>query len=292
MLGDLLPQGLAGQAELAGALPALHEQEQQDQEGGRGERGQDDEHVAGLLGPAGGLGKAPLLLLPHRAEGRADPVRVAKAAIGQDEPEGRLGSLLAPQANGLAQLFELVPQRDLQVAELPLDVRTVRGEATEGVDVGLDDVGRRGERRRQVALVAGQEKAALAGLRVGDSRADAVELGHDLAAAPDRLVLLDEVARADRDHRDGTEDGGGHRELEGHPVANEPVGHVASARGIMSGCIVGQGPGRFKRSWGAVATARRGRLGGRAAVGRNYLNRRGSPVAPTLQFLPSGGTSP
>ena len=197
----------------------------------------------------------------------------AEAAVGQDEPEGRLGSLLAPQADGLAQLLELVPQRDLQVADLPLDVRAVRGEGAERVQVGLDDVGRRGERRRQVALVAGQEKAALAGLRLGDSRADAVELGHDLAAAPDRLVLLDEVAGADRDHRDGTEDGGGHRELEGHPVANEPVGHVASARGIMNGCIVGQGPGRFKRSWGAVATARRGRLGGRAAVGRNCLNR-------------------
>jgi len=133
--------------------------------------------------------------------------------------------------------------------------------------VGLDDVGRRGERRRQVAVVPGEEEAALTGLRVGDPRADAVEFGHDLAAAPDRLVLLDEVAGADRDDRDGPENGGGHRELESHPVADEPVRHVASARGSMNGCIVGQGPGRIKGPWGAVATARRGRLGSRRPLG-------------------------
>ena len=76
----------------------------------------------------------------------------------------------------------------------------------------------RSQIRREIALVAGHQEAALSGLGIGHRREDAIQLTEDLAGLTDRLVLIGEIARAERDDRNGQHEGGGHGERNARAV--------------------------------------------------------------------------
>ena len=143
----------------------------------------------------------------------------------------------------------------------------------------------RGERRSEIPLVAGHQEAALAGLGIDHRREDSIQLTEDLAGLTHGLVLVGEIARADRDDHDGQHEAGGQREREGRAVVEEP-GDRAAGPPSHAGCIVGQERGPFKAlGRRRLSGARLPREAARASPG-NRLNVWRFWLAPPLQFCP------
>ncbi len=201
------------------------------------------------------LGLDLALLRLHGGDGGANLLHEPQAASGQQALDRDVGTPLAAELDRVAQLAELVRDERLQGVDVPPLAHIPLGQAAEGPQVARRGV-ERGEIRREIALVAGHQEAALSGLGIGHRREDSIQLTEDLAGLTGRLVLFGEIARAERDDRNGQHEGGGHGERNARAVVEKPGEHAAG-RLSHAGCIVGQERGAFK-VWGGGASAGHG----------------------------------
>ena len=256
VLGDLALQGNPGGLDLSRPPSILDEDDQEQAKGQPGQRGQPEEHPAGLPRVRGRLLGLDLALLRlHGGDGGPNLLHEPQAATGEQALYRGVGAPLATELDGVAQLAELVGDERLQGVDMPALARIALGQVAEGPQVARRGV-ERGEIRGEIALVSGHQEAALSGLGIGHRREDAIQLTEDLAGLTDRLVLVGEIARADRDDHDGQHEGGGQRERDARAVLEEPEDHAAGPLS-HAGCIVSQEGGPFK-TWGGGASAGRG----------------------------------
>ncbi len=148
----------------------------------------------------------PALLDPHLLEDVADlpHLRLGRARHGD---RGRVGALGPEQLDRPAQPLESRRDEIPQPGDAIALVRAVGGEGPEGAEVLGEPVGR-GLVGVEERLVAGDQVAALAGLGVGDQRADRLDLGHHPEGVRDAVAVVDGLSRrvvrqGGDEHQDG-----------------------------------------------------------------------------------------
>lgn len=245
VLGRLALQGVAGHSNLARAPSILEEHGCEEHDDQPGQPGQGEEDVQRLPRVPRGLSGQDLPLL--RLHGRhcgPDLLHQTQTPPGQHPLHRGFGTPLAAELDRCLQLAELRGHERSQDLHVALAASVSRAQTAELPDV-LIRGGEGAEIRSEVSLVLGHEEAALPGFGVGHRQQDAVQLVEDLAGVADRLVVVGDVARADRDDDEYEQETGGQRECEACPMLGHP-GHHAGGPPIHAGWIVGPAMAGFK----------------------------------------------
>ena len=241
-LGDARFKLVVRQLQLGFGAPPPGEAAADLEDGGDDE--QDREHAAeqdhlprparARLGLGLALGEQPALGCLHLVDHLAQAVHDDHPPVGPDERHGRREAAVAPRLERRAQLGEPARDERREQVEPPPLLAVIGGHLPQLGQFRLEPPGG-GAIGLEVALVAGQQEAALPGLGVLERREDLLELGdHGLSAGDLRGSRDERVDVAVGGDADDDEQRQG--EAEGEGVCRSRVHFVISGqRSAFSG---------------------------------------------------------
>ncbi len=205
LLGALVAQHRRGEADLAGLQPILPlagdrgtaDQEADDRRQDQTEQTRENAADQGRAVGGGHFGEAPLaqirLFLVHRSQLGADEIHFDLATVGHDHGERLVETLGPAQRDGLRQLRKFGIDMDLQRPDPVLLLGIVAGQLGQPAELRLHRQ-QGGIIGLEIALVIGQQEAALPRLRVLHGGEQLVEGRDDLVGMDDLLIVLPQGA--------------------------------------------------------------------------------------------------